>query len=258
MRNKTPINIFDFDGTLTSETWPKFWVWVKKFGYDGTKRNSNLEIALSEYRKNNTGNHLETFFAFFNDLLVSNNEVVTNNELMEGERYIKYNPGVKNFLENSLSKNYIVSGGLVDFLKQLEIAKFFNGIYGTSVKYNSESQIVCIDDIMTDDKKILAIQDILKRNNRSKNDCCNLFYIGDGYSDALAMKFVHNNGGKSIFLIHPNQSDELYQYNKNIYKRLNKEGIVDFCCLADYNVGSVLYNLLQRKEIEQDDNYLKF
>ena len=30
--NMEPINIFDFDGTLTTETWPKFWVWAKKFG----------------------------------------------------------------------------------------------------------------------------------------------------------------------------------------------------------------------------------
>lgn len=27
--NSKTINIFDFDGTLTTETWPKFWVWVK-------------------------------------------------------------------------------------------------------------------------------------------------------------------------------------------------------------------------------------
>lgn len=250
MKNKTPINIFDFDGTLTTETWPKFWVWVKKFGYDGTTRNNNLEFALSEYRKNNAGNHLETFFGFFNDLLIPNNEVVTNVELMEGERYIEYNPGVKRFLEDSLAQNYIISGGLVDFLKQLEVAKYFNGIYGTSVKYNKESQIVCIDNIMTDDKKILAIQDILKRNNRQKDDCSNVFFIGDGYSDAPAMRFVHDNGGKSIFVIHPDQSDELYQYNKNIYETLINEGIIDFCCIADYKFGSELYNLLQRKGIE--------
>lgn len=36
--NVEPINIFDFDGTLTTETWPKFWVWVKKFGYSGEKK----------------------------------------------------------------------------------------------------------------------------------------------------------------------------------------------------------------------------
>lgn len=35
--NSKIINIFDFDGTLTTETWPKFWVWVKKFGYNGEK-----------------------------------------------------------------------------------------------------------------------------------------------------------------------------------------------------------------------------
>ena len=36
------INIFDFDGTLTTETWPKFWVWVEKFGYNGIQRNDEL------------------------------------------------------------------------------------------------------------------------------------------------------------------------------------------------------------------------
>lgn len=249
MRNNNPINIFDFDGTLTSDTWPKFWVWVKKFGYNGTTRNNDLEKAIADYRKNNFGNHLESFFGFFDDLLNSNNEVITNKELMEGEKYITYNPRVKKFLESSLSQNYIVSGGLVDFLKQLKIAKYFKGIYGTSLKYNKESQIVGIDSIMTDDKKILAIQDILKKNNRPKNDCSDVFYIGDGYSDALAMKFVHDNGGKAIFVICPEQNDEFYQYNKNIYEKLNNEGVVDFCCVADYNVGSILYNLLQRKEI---------
>ena len=85
------INIFDFDGTLTTETWPKFWVWVKKFGYNGTQRNEQLEKALDEYRKLNTGNELETFFTFFNDLLVNNDEILTYEELMEGEQFIQYN-----------------------------------------------------------------------------------------------------------------------------------------------------------------------
>ena len=30
--NIEPINIFDFDGTLTTETCPKFLVWIKKYG----------------------------------------------------------------------------------------------------------------------------------------------------------------------------------------------------------------------------------
>ncbi len=122
--NVEPINIFDFDGTLTTETWPKFWVWVKKFGYNGEKRNDDLEKALAEYRKNHIGNSLETFFGFFHNLLVNNNETLTYEELMEGEKYIKYNPGLNDFFENCSAKNYIVSGGLTEFLKNLKIAIF--------------------------------------------------------------------------------------------------------------------------------------
>ena len=59
------INIFDFDGTLSTDTWPKFWVWIKKFGLDGTHRNDELESALAEYRAHHDGDNLETFFAFF-------------------------------------------------------------------------------------------------------------------------------------------------------------------------------------------------
>ena len=62
--NNGTINIFDFDGTLTTETWPKFWVWAKKFGYSGEKRNDNLERALAEYRGTHNGDELETFFGF--------------------------------------------------------------------------------------------------------------------------------------------------------------------------------------------------
>lgn len=246
--NNEPINIFDFDGTLTTETWPKFWVWVKKFGYSGEKRNDNLENALAEYRKANDGDSLETFFGFFNDLLVNNNESITYEELMEGEKYINYNPGVNDFIQNSSAKNYIISGGLKNFLQKLKIAKYFDTIYGTPVLHNDNGLITGIGEVMTDDKKILAIIDILKKNNREGNDCSNIYYIGDGYSDAAAMRFVHNNGGKSIFVHQPNKDDYYYHYNNKIYEKLNTDGIVDFCCIADYRNGSTLSNLLQRQK----------
>ncbi len=240
-----PINIFDFDGTLTTETWPKFWVWVKKFGYNGEERNEELENALAEYRKTHIGNALETFFAFFHDLLVGNNVTLSYQELMEGERYIEYNPGLENFIQKSLVRNYIVSGGLKEFLENLQIAKHFAGIYGTPLQHNGAGLISGIGTIMTDDKKILAIQDILRCNNRKENDCSNVYYIGDGYSDKIAMEFVHNNGGKAVFVHQPSQSDEFYEYNNKIYEELNADGIVDFRCVADYRNGSRLSNILQ-------------
>jgi len=60
--------------------------------------------------------------------------------------------------------------------------------------------LICgIDEIMIDNKKVLAIIYILSKNGRNKNDCSNVYYIVDGYSDVFAMRFVHNNGGKSHF-----------------------------------------------------------
>lgn len=242
------INIFDFDGTLTTETWPKFWVWAKKFGYTGEKRNNDLERAIYEYGKNNGGNTLENFFGFFNELIESNNETITYEEMMEGERYIEYNLGVREFIKESTAKNYIVSGGLKDFLQKLEVAQFFEGIYGTPVKHNDKGDIIGIGDVMTDDKKILAICDILKDNNRQGTDCRNVYYVGDGYSDAPAMKFVHNNGGKAIFVYQANKDDMYYDYNNKIYEALNAEGMVDCACIADYRRGSELSNILQRQK----------
>ena len=246
--NIEPINIFDFDGTLTTETWPKFWVWVKKFGYSGEKRNDYLERALAEYRKTHIGDSLETFFGFFHNLLVSSKETLTHEELMEGEKYIEYNNGIYDFIEKTIAKNYIVSGGLIEFLKSIKIAKYFDEIYGTPVQYDSNGMICGIGEIMTDDKKVLAIKDILKKNNRQENDCYNVYYIGDGYSDATAMRYVHNNGGKAIFVYQPNQDDEYYHYNNKIYQTLNANGMIDFYCIADYRNGSILSNILQRQK----------
>lgn len=247
MKERECINIFDFDGTLTTETWPKFWVWVKKFGYHGTARNDELEAALANYRKNHDGDSLETFFGFFNDLLLDHNESLTKEELMEGERYIQYNPGVEDYLKEELPKNYIVSGGLKAFLENLQVAKYFDGIYGSSVNYNEDGNVVSIGEIMTDDKKILAIQDILKRNNRDTSDCTNVYFIGDGYSDAPAMRFVHNHGGKSIFVYHLSNQDELFEHNKKIYEMLKEESIVDYFLVADYRKNSELSNILKRE-----------
>lgn len=252
------INIFDFDGTLTTETWPKFWVWVKKFGYNGIQRNDKLEKALAEYRKLNTGNELETFFGFFNNLLANNNERLTYEELMEGEQFIQYNPGVFEFIKNTNTKNYIVSGGLKEFLQKLKIAKYFDGIYGTPIQHDEEGLISGIGEVMTDDKKILAIQDILKRNNRQGNDCRNINYIGDGSTDAEAMRFIHMHGGKAIFVHQPSKNDELYQYNNKIYQILNVDGMVDFCCVADYSNDSALSNILKgQKEGLYEEEYIR-
>lgn len=34
----------------------------------------------------------------------------------------------------------------------------------------------------------------------------------------------------------------------NIYKTLNKDGMIDFCCIADYRRDSILSQILQRQK----------
>lgn len=67
-----------------------------------------------------------------------------------------------------------------------------------------------------------------------------------------AMRYVHNNGGKAIFVYQPNQEDALYRENQKIYERLNADGMIDFCCVADYREGSELSNILQRTKEKEE------
>ncbi len=248
MTKKTQyINIFDFDGTLTNDTWPKFWVWVKRFGYQGISRNADLEGALAEYRSKNAGNPLETFYAFFNHLLVSNNATITLDELMEGEQYIVYNPGVLEFLESSEIKSYVITGGLKDFVRNLSIAKYFEGVYGTSVIFDQEGRIPGIGEAVTDDKKVDAIREILRINGRVAEDCRGVTFVGDGYSDADSLKFVHEHGGIAIFVHQPDNNDFYFEHNRQVYESLNKDGMIDYNLLADYRDNTPLGKILRRK-----------
>ena len=242
------INIFDFDGTLTTDSWPKCWVWIKKVGYNGEKRNNDFENALAEYRTTHFGDPFETFFGFFEYLLKDNNTHITYEELMEGEKYIDYNPGVIDFIKNTDTKNYIISCGLKEFIENLKYANLFDDIYGTLARYNDNGLIIGINEVFTNKKKVLAIKDILKKNNRKENDCSNVFYVGDGYFDALAMEYVHNNGGKAIFVYQPTKDGKMDDDTKKIYETINANNIVDYCCVADYTAGSELYNILEKRE----------
>lgn len=61
------------------------------------------------------------------------------------------------------------------------------------------------------------------------------------------MRFVHEHGGKAIFVHQPFQNDHFQEYIDEIYNKLNKENIVDHTCVADYTTDSELYHILERK-----------
>ena len=43
---------------------------------------------------------------------------------------------------------------------------------------------------MSDKNKVIAIKEILQKNGIDNEDCSNIIYIGDGFTDYYAMDFV--------------------------------------------------------------------
>ena len=64
------------------------------------------------------------------------------------------------------------------------------------------------------------------------SDCSDIIYLGDGLTDIYSFEFVHNNGGKAIF-VYQNEND------KKISK-VKEKGIVDYFTKADYTLNSEL------------------
>jgi len=221
------INIFDFDGTITMDAWPNNL--IKKMGCDLND--------IKKYIKENKGTLVEKFFGYFNKFMTDNNVKLSKDELFELEQTVKYNPGIQDFLKGLKTKNYIVSGGFLELLQNIEIAKYFDGIYGTTAEFDVDGFLVAAKEIMTDDKKVSAIKDILKKNGRKEDDCRDVTFIGDGLSDVPAMRFVKSNGGRSIFVHQPFADEELY-------KKLNAEDAIDFRCVADYRDESELVKII--------------
>ena len=166
------ILVFDFDGTLTTKAMPDYMMKLRA--------NRDTRVHKSDFS--------------------------------EWQKEIVFFPGVVDFLENSPHKKYIISGGVQEYLEQYDIAKHFDGIYGTRVSYDDKGMITGLVKKMTDESKVDAIREIL-----GDDDCTKLVFIGDGLSDIPAMQFVHANGGKVVMVKHDN--DEFYS-----------EGMVDLYC----------------------------
>ena len=232
----TRINIFDFDGTLTKEPWGNI-LFLEQLGYPGGNYTDKFIADWIKFYKSNGGTKLESFMSYINNLFNEKQIKVSEAEFMKSAEWLTYNPGVFEFFQRSKVKNYMISGGFPDFLRKLEIGKYFEGIYGTQVRYDKDNFIIGIGEIMTEEGKILAVKDILKKNNRAEDDCKDVFFIGDGLTDVPAMRFVHENGGKAVFVYQPGDNDDLYH-------EINTDKIIDFRCVADYNVDSELCKIL--------------
>jgi len=221
------IVIYDFDGTLTPYPITNFKV-LEKCGYIGGGNNKDFQKIVQQNCIDKNINVYESFYELLLETLKHNNLSLKNDILAMGADEIELNNGVYEFLE-TLHKNdienYIISSSIKPFLEKIKINKFFKNIYATSFKYDESGNIIEIDNLLTDDKKVDVIKSIVKNNNFS-----NIIYIGDGLTDLKAMKYVKDNGGISIYV-----TDEEVNVDKNI---------VSYFFKRDYGKNSEISNFI--------------
>ena len=134
--------------------------------------------------------------------------------------------------ENDI-KNYLLSSGIKVFLEKVIISKYFTDIYATTFNYDENEEVSGINFLMSDKNKVIAIKDIMKKNNLS--DCKDMIYIGDGVTDYYAMEYIKNNGGVSIFV-----------YNDEINDKERMENVVDLFTKNDFENNKELSNYIKK------------
>ena len=91
---------------------------------------------------------------------------------------------------------------------------------------------------MSDKNKVVAIKEILRKNGIENEDCSDIIYIGDGFTDYYAMKYVREHGGTSIFVYRDLNSKDM--------KSIKEENVVDFYTEADFSQNSELNGYVRK------------
>ncbi len=226
------IIIYDFDGTLTPYSLPKFEILEKAGVIDGFYNQKFLKICINRSKDEEIDLYLSIYYTFL-DFLKKAGISLNDINFCLGCDKVEYNLGVSQFLENLCNhgvKNYLLSSGLKVFLENVSIASYFDDIYATTFSYNDDKVVTDISYLMSDKNKVNCIKKILSDNNVVDNDCSNVIYIDDGLTDSFAMDFVKNNGGFTIFVY---QND-----NNHDIELMREKNIVSLFTKADYSRDS--------------------
>ena len=266
--NRKTIIFYDFDGTLTPYAWTKFKI-LEECGLENGGSNPEFVRRVNEIAEIKGTNTYASLWEVYFDYLRANNFALTDDNFSLGAENLEYNPGVKDFLANSLHapvENYILSSGMKVFLKHTEIAHYFKDIFATTFSYDQNGHALGVDYLMHEKNKVEIIRNVLKTTRSDANDASNVIYIGDGLTDYYAMDYIKSHGGQSIFVYrnpkddtfkninsgHQNLDDtqlntknNAFETNK-ILKELRSKNAVSFAAKADYTPGSELWTFLNQ------------
>lgn len=234
------IIIYDFDGTLTPYSMPKFEILEKSGLKDGANNPKFLELS----KKKSIDKKIDLYEALYEvmfEIITDSGYELNDNNFSIGSDLVEYNNGVFEFLqmlsENNID-NYLLSSGMKTYLKNVSVSKYFKDIYATTFKYNELGEIDDIDFLMSDKNKVVAIKDILRKNGISEDDCSDVIYIGDGLTDFYAMEYVKKMGGETIFVYHDSNSKDI--------TNIREKNVVSNFFIADFSSDSELTNHIKK------------
>lgn len=228
--------IYDFDGTLTPYSFPKFKILEKCGLQNGASNPKFLEMAKEKVEKEKLELWEAIYEVYFEIIKKANLKLIDDNFCLGADEII-YNKGVADFLKffkDYNINNYLLSSGLKVYLEKTSISNYFKKIYATTFHYNERKEFTNIEYLMSDENKVEAIKDITK----GEEDCSNVIYIGDGVSDYYAMEYVKKHGGNSILVYHD-------QNNPSI-KELTSKDVVTFVTKADYSFDGELFHYVKK------------
>lgn len=159
------IIIYDFDGTLTPYSLPKFEILEKSGMKDGAHNPQFLELSQKRSKIENIDLYRAMYDTYF-EIIKKAGFKLTDENFSLGYDNVDYNNGVIEFLnmlyQNSIN-NYLLSSGVKVFLEKVSISSYFKEIYATIFTYNQDDEANGIEFLMSDKNKVIAIKEILKK-----------------------------------------------------------------------------------------------
>lgn len=219
------IIIYDFDGTLTPNPLPQYPI-LKKCGYS-----DDILINRIKNEMNDSHDFYETYYKCYIDILDENKIVLSKSNICYDANKTKFNNGVIEYFKNYQNsktgiKHYIITSGIKYYVDETPINEFVDDVFG--VTFTQENGLFkSVDMLLSDKKKV----DIIKKVQYENNNTNEIIYFGDGFTDKYAFEYVHSIGGKNVFVA-------LNQEAKEIYNKLNENGIIDECFDANFEKDS--------------------
>lgn len=183
------IIVYDFDGTLTKASIPKYPI------LDGMHLKLEIKTMLNyllNYEKNLYNSYYETYFKMLSDMGLA----LTNENFCYGAEDIPFRNGVLEYFERSKKediKHFIVTSGYASFVEKTKIGEYIEKVYGTTYKFKDDVA-TGVDILMDNKNKVLALEEIC---DSYKGE---LTYLGDGLTDIHAFNYVKKRGGKCVLL----------------------------------------------------------